>query len=197
MLFVLSLPVMLELKYILHLWLGESVPEYTESFTVLILLIMIISSLNTPISQIVHATGKMKRYQIGTSICVCSILPASWIVLKLGYAPVSVYCVSLIMIIINQYVSLLLLKEVFNYRVMEYIREVIRPCIFVSVVGFVISFLPHYFMSFSFLRLVVVTLVAILTILSVSFLTLSNDEKKLISNLVTKRIKNRLSKTSK
>ena len=36
MFFLLSTPVIFEIDYILHLWLGEKIPEYTSSFTILI-----------------------------------------------------------------------------------------------------------------------------------------------------------------
>ena len=52
---IISIPIILEIDYILHLWLGDSIPEYTITFTLLILLNMIFSSLTTPVSQVVHA----------------------------------------------------------------------------------------------------------------------------------------------
>ena len=146
MLFILSMPVIIELPYILHLWLGDVIPDYTVSFTMLILINMIISALNAPLTQVIHATGKMRRYQIGTSIVVCSILPISWLFLKGGGSPVTVYIVSLCIICINQVVCMLLLKQVFTYSIKEYLIKVILPCILVSMVSLLLPLLLHYSM---------------------------------------------------
>ena len=123
MLTILSVPVILELDYILKIWLGEAIPEYTKSFTVLILLNMIISSLNAPLSQVVHATGKMKTYQLCTSIIVCSIVPISWIFLKFGCDPNSVYYTSLGITVVNQIVCNFIVKKIFPYSLREYIKN--------------------------------------------------------------------------
>ena len=190
MLFTLSLPVIIELSYILHLWLGEAVPDYTIPFTVLILVIMILSSLNTPLSQVVHATGNMKHYQIGTSIVICAILPVAWIVLKLGGNPNSVYYVSMAMTIINQAVCMIFLKKVFLYSIREYIKKVIGPCTVVTLLAPIMPMGLHYIMPSSFLRLIVVTITGVGgTALTSYFLVLNEYEKNMIGDFIHKLIK--------
>lgn len=190
MLAMLSIPIMIELDYILHLWLGDSVPEYTYSFTFLLLINMIISSLNTPFSQVVHATGKMKNYQIGTSLVVWAILPVSWIFLKFGFAPNSVFVVSLIMTIINQLVCMYLLKKIFVYSKLEYMKHVLIPCSIFSVIVPCITILPTLFMESSFLRLLLVGVLEIIVSCLVSYLlVLNQQERQLVIGYVSKLIK--------
>ena len=62
-LFALSLPLMVEVDFVLHLWLGDVVPEYTSIFVVIICCSTLISIFNPQMSYVVHATGNMKRYQ--------------------------------------------------------------------------------------------------------------------------------------
>lgn len=190
MLFMLSMPVIIELSYILHIWLGNSVPEYTVPFTVLILLIMILSSLNTPLSQVVHATGKMKFYQIGTSIVICSILPIAWLFLKLGSDPTSVYIVSLVMSVLNQVVCLVLLKRIFPYSISEYVKEVIMPCVFVTAVASMLPIIVHLILPSSFIRLLLVILLGVSSTIVFSFYFVMNKgEKKMIVEMINKYIK--------
>ncbi len=190
MLFVLSMPVIIEVSYILHMWLGDAVPDYTVQFTTLILVIMILSSLTTPLSQVIHATGKMRRYQIGTSIVVSSILPLSWVVLKMGGEPYSVYIVSLIMTIINQGVGLVLLKRVFPYSIKEYLKMVIWPCVLVTIVSTILPLVLHCLLPSTFLRLFLVGLIGVgCTILVSYYLAMNMTERELVKAFLTKKRK--------
>ena len=42
---MISFPVMIEIDYILHLWLGENVPDGTAIFTILVILNMLVTNL--------------------------------------------------------------------------------------------------------------------------------------------------------
>ena len=190
MLFMLSMPVIIELPFILNLWLGNEVPDYTIPFTVLILANMIISSLTTPTSQVVHATGKMKNFQIGTSIVVCSILPISWIFLKLGASPVSVYIVSLSMTIINHGVCLWLLKKVFPYSIWEYSKQVLLPCFLVTVIASFLTWGTHQLFAESFVRMVVIAVIGVSTTVASAYIIAFNQyERELIKSFIKRILK--------
>lgn len=188
MLTILSVPVIVEIDYILTLWLGDVVPAYTKSFTILILLNMIVSSLNSPLSQVVHATGKMKTYQIYTSIVVCSIVPVSWVFLKLGYDPNSVYYTSLAITIINQGVCNILVKRIFPYSITEYVKVVIiRSCAFL-LLSLGISYAITLAMEASFIRLITTTAASVLlSALIAYFVVLNKNEKILITKFIRKK----------
>lgn len=187
---MLAVPVILEINYILKLWLGKNVPPQTGLFTVLIVLNMLVTNFNTPISQVVHATGEMKKYQLTTSIILTAILPLSWIILRLGAPAESVYWISLIISIINQCVCLLVLKGIYNYYSIRcYVKEVIIPCILVSALVFPVSYLLHIFIPTSFLKLILIVLVNILVICTVVYcIGLSAVEKNMIKNIIAQHL---------
>jgi O-antigen/teichoic acid export membrane protein len=190
MLFLLSMPIIIELPYILNLWLGNVVPDYTISFTILILVVMLLSSLNTPLSQVVHASGKMKNYQIGTSIVICSILPVAWIVLKHGGNPTSVYFVSIAMTVLNQIVCMMLLKKIFPYSIHEYIKQVLFPCIIITITAPIIPVILHCIFPSSFIRLVIIGVFGVGCTLLISYLCVLNIyEKDMVNEFVRKILK--------
>lgn len=190
MLYMLSMPIIIELPSILYFWLGDTIPEYTVSFSVLMLVIMILSALNTPLSQVVHATGRMKNYQIGTSLVICVILPLAWLVLRLGGDPNTVYYVSLTMTIINQAVCMILLKKVFKYSIIEYLKEVIRPCVIVTVLATILPLILHYIIPSALLRIVAVAGVGIVgTSLLTYYVAFNEYEKTIILKFVHKLIR--------
>lgn len=192
MLFVLSLPIMIELPYILKLWLHGTIPEYTVIFAELIIVNMIITSMNTPLSQVVHATGSMKNYQIGTSLVICSILPISYLFLKLGYPPTSVFLVSIVISVVNQIVCLFLLKQVFSFSIMMYLREVIFPCLILAVITPIVPSFIHNSISESIGRLFLVIIASIvISLFFAYFIFFKKEEKVLLFGFINKIISRR------
>lgn len=190
MLFMVSMPVIIELECILKIWLGDTIPEYTIPFTTLTLVIMVVSGLNTPLSQVVHATGRMKRYQIGTSIVVCSILPVAWVSLKLGGSPIYVYLVSLIMTIVNQCVCMYLLNKIFPYSYSDYLKEVIWPCLYVTVLSLILPLFFHLIIPNSFLRLIIIGITGVVsTIVCSYFMALNTYEKGMVASFISRLLK--------
>ncbi len=186
LLFLLSVPIIIEINYILKIWLGsDNIPENTALFTSLVLVNMIISSMNTPLSQVVHATGNMKKYQIGTSMVIISIIPVSLLVLYLGAPPSSVFIISIIISCINQAVCLFLLKQIFEYSIRDYAKRVIVPCLLVCVVGPILPFLLSSTLPQSFFRLMIVVVSPVVVVSLLSYcIVLDSKEKELIKSLV-------------
>lgn len=185
---IISIPIILEIKYILHLWLGDTIPDYTIPFTLLILINMIFSSLTTPVSQVVHATGNIKVYQIVTSIIVCSIVPISYLFLVLGFNPVSVYWVSFIVTIFNQIVCIILLKQVYSYKIKEYLGRVMLPCLLFLLIVPVIPYMITTFLASSFIRLLIVAILSILlSIVSAYVFVLDDTERHLVLRFIKRK----------
>ena len=185
---IISIPIILEIDYILHLWLGDSIPEYTITFTLLILLNMIFSSLTTPVSQVVHATGKIKVYQIVTSIIVCSILPIAYLFLRLGFSPVSVYWVSFVVTVLNQIACLILLKHVYVYQIREYLVKVIAPCLLFLLIVPIIPYIIVLTVQSSFIRLLLVGMTSIIvSIVTAYALVLDQAERHLVLRFVKRK----------
>lgn len=186
LLFMLSVPIIIEINTVLDLWLGhDNVPEQTALFTALVLINMIISSMNTPLSQVVHATGKMKKYQIGTSIVITSILPVSLLALYLGAPAASVFLISIVISCVNQIVCLLLLKQIFDFKIRDYVGEVVLPCLVLSVVGPILPLVLFFVMPANLIRLmaVIISSVFVVSILSY-FVILDTKEKELIKSFI-------------
>lgn len=150
----LSLPIILEINYILKLWLGTDVPEYTQAFTILCLLDMLVCSLNTPLTFVSQATGNIKRYNVVRSILIISIIPLSIIANQWWPNPTAVFWISFIIAIINQPVSMILLHKIYPYSYIEYSKSVIIPCIVLSVLVPIVPCIIHLFFEESFLRLI-------------------------------------------
>lgn len=195
LLFLLSLPILLELDYILNLWLGDDIPDLTYIFTRLVIIDMVIASLAQPVSIVVHATGKMKQFQLITGIVVGSIIPLSWIALKLGASAPTVYWISIFIAVINQIVITIVLHKIFTFNYTSYLREIIVPCITSAAVSLCISALIPMLIETSFTRLCLTGAVSIIiTALSAYVIVFNKSEKDIIKSALTKSQKNYLLK---
>lgn len=188
---IIAIPIMVDLEFVLKIWLGDNIPDHTITFTRLVIITMMISVLNTPITQVIHATGKMKRYQLTTSVIICSIVPISWLFLKWGYSADYVFYVGIVITIVNQIACVLVLNNVFEYSLSGYLREVVLFCCLILICPLCASFFIYNNLSDGLGRFVIIFMVSfILVCISVTAL-LNKSEKQMIFSMLNKFLKKR------
>ena len=182
---VLIAPLFFNLKYVLNLWLGETIPQWTEIFTVLILIDTLVCTLNTPVTQIVMATGKIRLYQIATSVVNLLLLPVCYCFLKLGYDSVSVFVVTIIFSIINQLVCVIVASKVFQINYIDYVKKVIIPCLLFSSVLFIIIFVCYTLLESSLVRLLLTVFIELIIAIPLFFyLGLESEQRTFLKNKI-------------
>lgn len=184
-LLIFAIPVIVEIDYILHLWLGDVIPEHTANFVILVLLTNFMNNLNAPLSNVVYATGKMRNYQLTFSIINILILPFSYIALLKGAAPEAAFGVYLIMTIFVQLGCLLVVRTLVTISLREYLFKLILPLLIVGLISLPLPYAAHLFINHNFLRLVVVTFVSFV-VSSVAFylIALADNEKQLVNRML-------------
>ena len=124
LLYVLSLPVMLETPLLLGIWL-KLVPAHTVSFLHLILITVMLDSMAQPIMQAAAATGRVRRYQSVVGGILLAIVPVSYVVLKLGGSPESVFIVHLGVCAIAFLVRLFIVRSMIRLSVRSFLSNVL------------------------------------------------------------------------
>ena len=190
LIFMISLPLVIELDYVLALWLGGEVPEYTSIFTIMFIINMLITVFNVPLTIVVGATGHVKRYSIIQTVNVLAIVPLAIMALNIIDLPQVVYYVSLSVIFINQIIVTFVARKEFPFSIREYLKKVIMPCIVILLISPVIPLLIRHFMISSFLRLVVIGIVSVLIVITIAyFLALDANEKAMVKSFLNKKLK--------
>lgn len=180
---LLSIPVILELPYLLHLWLGL-VPEFTVIFCTLILIDMIVAKYTFPINTAIAAGGKVKRITFFVLINRVLQFVCSYLLFSNGYAPESIYIVSIIFSLIAILYKLYFGKVLIDLNVREYVYNVIVVSTIPMILTFGISYVPRLFMEEGFLRLsITVFLTVVFGLLLIYNIGLNKEEKKMIDNL--------------
>ena len=184
LLFFLSLPILKESKLILHIWLGV-VPKHTVNFMRLILVIIEVEAVANPLTIGAQANGNIKTYQIVVGGMMIAILPISYIILKLGAAPESVFIVHLSIILLAQVVRLLFMRKMINLSLRQYAKDVIAPISGVSIVSVIAPLLVVLYMQECILRLVTVCVVSIVSITITTYvLGLRKNERQVINKKI-------------
>lgn len=185
LIFTISLPILLETDFILHIWLGDIVPEYSAVFTQLILLTAFVSAFANPTSCIAHATGNIKNFSIITGSVTLLIVPVAYVFLKMGYGPTSAMVVSLVVTIIVQLIRLIVVSRITVLKVGDYLLHVILPVIIYSSLCVIAPFIIKFSMSEGWGRLFAVLLVSAVSSLSFAWLVgLDKGEKTFVISKV-------------
>lgn len=184
LLLMLELPIFLEADAILKLWL-KSVPEHTVSFLRLSLIIMLISALENPIGTANNATGKIKKYQIVVGCFNVFIIILSYLALRIGYPPESVFIVQLVITFIVQFVKVYLVKNKIGLSMRQYVCHLILPLMIATVISVIIPGFIYFTITPGITRLIIVVFVCVFSVVGSAFLFgLNKNERQLVHKYI-------------
>ena len=187
---IVTLPIIIETSTILHIWLGNNVPEHTVAFVRLILFTSWMSCFATPSSCIVYASGEMKQFTIWVSGLNLAILPVAYIFLLLGYGPESAMVVSLIITVVVQLIRMLIVRKLVQIGIREYFKEVLLPTMLITVIAFILPVALNAILPQGLLSALVNMMLSVLwTVIVIWLIGVDTDERIQIKNKVMSVIK--------
>lgn len=186
-----AIPIILEIDNLLTLWLGkDSIPEFAASFACWILIIRWFNSLNPPISNVMTATGKIRKINICTACIVISIIPITIILLAAGLSPTTMYIAMFILTIINQYVCLQILCDTFpEVSLKDYLKKIVIPCLLLTLTSLILPFFACLLIKPSLFRLFLTCFLSLGSVVASSVFFLNKEEKKMASNMIISLLK--------
>ena len=186
-LYVVCLPIFIEMEGVLEFWLNHDSPE-TILFSRLILIYCVILALNNPISIIIQATGKMKEYHLPVELLTLSNVPITYFLFANGFPPYSTFVVMIGSAVVAHLVRLNRLKKFYKqFQYHDYFKSFLFPALLITLTTSFLGFLLHISISDSLLRLFTVFLVVSFSVLIlVPLLGLSNYEKELVNKLISR-----------
>lgn len=192
LLLLMIVPIWVNINTILHFWLTE-VPEYTQIFVILILCDTFCGNLfGSPLMASLAATGNIRNYQLTVSIVLLLILPISYIMLKLGYVPESVFYANIILNLIAGLTRFYFCKRQLNYQYKSFFQIVIFPVVSVGILSIISMLLiKRYLLDTSNICDIFLSLILSIVIPAVSgwFIAFNQIERKAIVDLIRSKIK--------
>lgn len=180
-----AVPILLEIDYILLFWL-KHVPEYTSIFIRLQIFNSLISTMSAGIPAAIHATGRIKYFQIILGGLTLTGLPISYFLLRYGSPPYIILVVYSIITLLALVFSQILLKKLLLFNTRKFISEVYIKIIWVSVFISPLFLITKLFES-NLIRFVGITSLSVLWILLAVFLLgTERHEKQIIGDYIRK-----------
>lgn len=188
MLFI-CLPLTIEAETVLGWWLGEF-PEHSVSFLRLILGASILSCFSNPILTAVHATGRIKWFQIYEGTSLLMIVPVAYIALKFfNVPPEAVFIIHIIIEIITQGIRLKIVLPMIGMEMREYLWSVITPVLKVAILSPILPIIAYNYISMS--EVVEFLILGVICVIAVTLCTFYFGCSKKEKELVISKIKSR------
>lgn len=180
LLFFLTLPIILETKFVLSIWLGI-VPADAEAFTQLMIAISLIYSIANPCVVANQATGKVKVYQAVVGGILLFILPVSYLALYFGAPAYAVFVVHFILECFAQTARMLLLRKQIHLPMLAYLSNIYIPIGMVVLVSILLPVIVSSCFEEGWLRFIIVSFSCFISVpLAVFSLGITRGERSFI-----------------
>lgn len=192
LLFLISLPLILNMKELLGLWLGgDMVSQEMIYFAQLELIFSLVNVLENPITMAIRATGTIRKYQICVGIQTLMFIPICYFAFFLGFPAYSSMIILSTIYAIVQFVRVYLVKDVIKIKIGDYIIKVLSPILRVVLIVVILCYFCMFKDSIigGLMTLIANSMIAIiLTLLVVLLCGLNDSERVYIYNILKRKM---------
>lgn len=185
---ILSLPFYFNADYILALWL-KNVPEYTITFSKLVLIEGLIDSVGGSAICPALATGRIKTFYLITGTLFILTLPVAYVILKLGYNPTSTLVVSIIISAVALIARAFLLVGLIQLPINDYFKLIVKLFGATLFIGVCVYYTTKLFVS-GFSTLIVTTVIStFLHCIIYLYFVCTKEDKEAILIVIKRKLK--------
>lgn len=181
----ISLPIMVETPMVIKIWLNKDI-DYVVVFTRLIILISAIDAMGSPLMTLIHATGRIRLYQLVIGTATILILPLSYVFLEyFNYNPTSTFYISLSVSIFCMFARLWLVNRQVSIPIYEYIRNVFMHSFLVAIISAIPPLLLSNLLPETIENFVLVCIICCFSAaICIVFIGMNKKEREFIFNKV-------------
>lgn len=174
---VFAIPLLIEIDFILKIWLG-TVPEYTREFCMVMLLMFLVMQLYPGITRAIQACGKIKSYEIITAINLLMPLPVGYLLLYKGYPGYTVIYLMVLAQIMQMICAIFIAKKLIGLNIFAFVFYVIKA-IFVFIISLVIGeFINNILNCNEILRFIEIVFISFIIFTSLYYILIFNNIEK-------------------
>jgi O-antigen/teichoic acid export membrane protein len=186
---ILSLPVLLNLETLLHIWLVE-VPEHAPTFCRLIILQSVIYCTQRPLVIACHAVGKMRRFILTITPALLLILPVSYFLLDAGFPAYIPFVVYIVATVVEYVTELYLLKRWIGFSYRSFFCSVLCPIFVIATTSLPLPFLLCNVLNRDYISFFLTCTIAVLNVCaSVCFFAIDKTLREKLYALILTKIK--------
>ena len=188
-LFFLAFPIIIEMDFILGLWLHD-IPPHTTLFCQLILVCSLTACVSNLLAQVARAYGKIRKYQMIVSLFLMLNFPLSYIILLLGATAEMTVTINIIIQGLLLFVRLILIRPMIALSIRQFVVKAVIPIIMVTGSAMVLPIIWKYYINTSVINSLITILLALISsAISILYLGMNKAERMKINDLLIKRIK--------
>lgn len=188
---LITVPVILEIDYVIYLWLGENVPNYTIQFVKITVICSIIYRSNTMIDYGINAAGYVKLLNTLSIPNYLLTIPLIWGTLYFNLGPIVAYWVSSIPPLLAFLTNLWIINHTIGFPSKQYFVHIFLKNILLIAVSLIIPWLVQQTMLPSFIRFFIVCCTSLVSTITILWLFALNKEVK---NMILQKVKTKLLK---
>lgn len=182
-------PLCFEIDFILHVWLGNNIPDYTNIFSIIVLMTGLVSSIHTASLMPYHAIGKLGLGNvIGGTLMILS-LPITYVLFKLGLPPYWAFIAIFITNTLQQITTWGVIHNYVWYSYWDLIKKVYIPIAIVTVLSVICPLVVSHFMSQGWVRFLVLMIgTELILAVMIYEIALTGSERDTFKRFVQTRI---------
>lgn len=173
-------PILLNLDFILKIWLNE-VPQFTHTFCTYLIIINLIKVLSSGFDTSIQASGRIMINQLVFSILYLAIMPISYYLYKIGYPINTINILILIATILFTIFQLLYICSFTELSIKYYFLSTIIPITKVCLSLLPVVYLQQYIPSNNKGLIYSIIISELWVCLSIYILALTKNEKLVIA----------------
>lgn len=186
----ITLPLFVEMEYIIYLWLGESAPKETPLFCRIILINVLIGSLGSSMAMSMHAIGRLRNFSIINSILYLLPLPLGYVCFKVGYPASTILIFSVIfniLILLNIFIQLYRIERFNLYYVF---KDICAVCSVITLVTYAVLSHEQIYIYEGFSRFLIILFTSILLVLCLGwYFALNKLQRASVKMIVSDKVK--------
>lgn len=192
---IIAVPLFVEVEFVLDIWLVEY-PYYTIPFIRIILIQSLIQTLTRPVVMVVHAVGKMKAVNLTAGIALLMAVPMTYILLKLGLDPVTVFAINVIPWLLETFFELYFENKYIGFPIWGFYKKVYCVVFPIAAVLVSIPYLAHMYLPLDgWVRFLVVCIISVITsAVIIYYFGLSKHMKEMVKGKVRSFILSKIHK---
>ena len=180
LLLLFSVPLIVEIDYVLSLWLSV-VPNYASIFCWYILVFTIITASFYPVTIGIHAIGKIKWMSIISGALYILVIPFAYIAYRIGFPAEIAYTYNILAAFAAMFVNVAFFRKYASFFSGKKFIIGLLKCFIIGFVDYLIAQYISQQMESSFLRLTIsVVISSFFLLVSTYVFVLSHEDKEFI-----------------
>ncbi len=190
---LIAVPALLEIDYVVGVWLGNDVPPYTCTFVKITLFCSIVYRSNFMVEDGLNAIGRVKENNMYSVPVYLLSIPLFYIALKYFDSPVMAYWFASIPPLLSFIINMVLLSRFTQFPSWKFFTDIVLKNTLLILTSAIIPFTIQTFMQPGFIRFLIVCTASVLNTVTVLWIFGMSDSAKQMVREKLKQIHNKIS----